>query len=250
MTDKTTLDQKLERLAASGLAPGGAHTLSGNADDILRRILRQIDDIVLPRSLRLESAGRRVVTCDVTARRLVRVAGLGGAVAGVEGQTLGDDTMHEPLRAYFEALVASGAPLQATVTELDRAVEAGEMGVSARALADAWGLPLEPRALLTGDRLIETLVNGLGDAVLAWRSDGATHQSGGSDELAQDLTALPLGPDTPLLPPGISPVMTTITLADGEVAICTARAADTTLALSVKAAAANDVLRLWRQLTG
>lgn len=252
MTDKAALENKLERLAASGMTAGGARSLTGTPDDILRLILREIDDIVLPRTLRLEGAGRRAVSCEVTSRRLVRLLGaVGGAAGSVEGQTLAnDDSMHQPVRAYLEALIGQSPSVLATLHPLGRDVAAGEMGISARALADAWGLALDPRTDLSSGALVAGLVEGVGDTVLAWQSSGDTPDSGGSDTLVDELAQLPLGSDSPLLPSGAAVAISAMVQSDDETAICVARRGETTLAMMIRADAVPAALRIWRQLTG
>lgn len=251
MSDETSLERKLERLAASGLATGASRQLTGDPDGLLRQILIEIDDTVLPRSLRLEASATRAATIEIKGRRLLKVLGnVGPASAHLEGRPLDaegeDDTA--ALKAYFEALVGSAKTVRATMQPLDRTPSAGELGLSARALADAWSINLEPRADADGPRVAAGLISDLGDAVLGWRIDGETQQAGGSDVAVATLSDLPLAPDTPLLSPSARYAMAVIHRRDGESAIVVARIETTTVALHLAAQAATRAVSLWRKI--
>ena len=248
MSDEASLERKLERLSASGIDTGASRTLSGDREALLRQILNEIDDIVLGRSLRLEASATRAVTVEVTGRRILKVLGdVGAATGNLEGRSLdvegGSDAT--ALRGYFDALIGSAKTVRATMQPLGRTVSAGEMGLSARSLADAWSIALEPRADADGDALAAGLIADLGDAVLGWRMIGADPESGGADSSTEALAGLPLDPGTGLLPPDSPNAVTVIQRASDAIAIV--RIAGATLALHLTAQAAPRAVELWRR---
>ncbi|MEL6644646.1 MAG: hypothetical protein AAFQ79_11980 [Pseudomonadota bacterium] len=251
MSDETNLERKLERLAASGLATGESRQLTGDRDAILRQILIEIDDTVLPRSLRLEASATRAVTVEIKGRRLLKVLGnVGAATAGLEGRSLdaegGEDVA--ALKSYFEALIGTAKTVRATMQALDIAPSAGDMGLSARALAEAWSVALAPRADADRPGLVAGLISDLGDAVLGWRVDSEQTDTGGADASVSDLMALPLGAHSPLLPPDARYAMTLVQRSSGEDAIFLARIDATTAALHLTADAGPRAIAVWRKI--
>ncbi|MEO0654194.1 MAG: hypothetical protein AAFY77_04935 [Pseudomonadota bacterium] len=249
MSEKATLEQKLNRLTASGVAAGGARALTGPPETLLHLILREIDDIVLPRVLHLDIAGGRNVSCEVTSRRLLRVLGkVGGAAGKLDGTALAADDAETvaKLRAYLEAAIGKSTAVAATHKMLERSVEPGEMGISALALAEAWGMPLDGGASRDARAVVEDLAAHAGDAVLAWHVEGG--DAGGDPALIATLKELPLGPDGGLLASTPGPALSLVQRADGSVLVV-GRQGATGFALAAQPAAKDALVARWRSLT-
>ncbi len=217
---------------------------------LMAAVLREIDTLVLPRTLTIDAAGGRRIRCEVTGRRLLRVYGdAGGAHQALEGRDLdgGDPALAGELGAYFEAAFGEARALHARVGPLEREVGPADPGISASALADAWGLALAGPAGADG-AVIDSYLAELGEATQAWRLIGGEESaSAGESEALDRLDGVEADA---LLPPGDGAAMTALSLAEGGDTVIAARADGMTLLAALAPGSAARAAGLWRRVTG
>ena len=251
MTGKSTLEEKLERLAAAGMAEPGGRRIEGEGDELITGILREIDDIVLPRRLIFETPLGRKAICEVTRRRILRVSGNVGASEAIAGTDLSADdvTERDDLRAYFNGLIAGASFLRVTSAALGRDVSPADIGVSARHLADSWGLRFERADSEEAAARLDDYLAELGKDVSAWILSGGDDQaSSGDADAVGELETLLAGDSPPILPDGQTIAFASVSRPDLSVAYIVARFGTTHLSLRLPNESAVEAARLWRKV--
>ncbi|MEM1064287.1 MAG: hypothetical protein AAGJ74_02195 [Pseudomonadota bacterium] len=250
MNDKASLEAKLAAVAEAGLPGAKGRALRGDSHTaLMAAVLREIDALVLPRTLTIDGAGGRRIRCEVTGRRLLRVYGdAGGAHRTLEGRDLdgGEDTLAGELGAYFEAAFGDLREIHARVSPLEREVGPADPGISAGALADAWGLTLA--GPIADGAVIDSFLAELGEATQAWRLIGGDDCASAGDSAALD--RLEGMAAEALLPPDDSGVMTALALSDGGDTVIAARADGMTLLAALPPGSATHAAAVWRRVAG
>lgn len=193
VTGRGKLEERLQKLAAAGVAgPGGRALRSVSQAVLLRRILDEIGETVLPRRLRLSAGEDRAVVLTAANGRLLRIEGVegGGALGDAAGEVSGrpfepaDVSLAEPLRALFLALARGVDTVMIRHEAFDNALDPERAGLSAEALADAWGIAGTADGATPAADAIDDFLARSQDLVSAWllTSVAAPDSEGAGDQ--------------------------------------------------------------------
>jgi hypothetical protein len=191
VTDRSALEQRLQRLASAGFGDGAVRTIrAGDPDGLLRAILFEADTVVMPRELRLEGASGAGLALEVANRRVLRArAPTGGA--GPAPMDPGDPEAQERLRKMLLAMLGAGAEVRVQHTTLGRDIDPAEPGISVGAIAESWGLPLSRPPREDDASVLDAFLSACDDDLPAWvMIAGEVSESFGDDDLVEGLIAL------------------------------------------------------------
>ena len=198
MNGKVTLEQRLIRLASSGVAgPAGQVLRAPGPDALLSRLLTEIDETVLPRRVHLDGAGGGSLTFAAANGRLIRIEA--AAVPGGHDDLLnqafdpGDTGVAERLKALFVALTAGGDTVTIRRETTADGLDPGRAGLSAETLAEAWGVRLRPTGEAGGaGSAIDSFLGAVHEIAVAWMLTGVEtteSESAGDEERVDELLA-------------------------------------------------------------
>jgi hypothetical protein len=249
--DLDRLRRKLGRLAAAPVALGPEGRLLGRAPDLLAALLTEVDETIQGRRLTFVTDQGDELVGDAYGGRLLSLSGL----PGWERRAL-DDAHFADLRVALEGWLRGAAQLSVRSAALPNVRDPAEFGISATALAAAWGLMLEPSAQAPFAPLDALLArfDGRAQAWLRVRQSAA-HAWGGPSEAVALLTRLAAE-----ALPGIRTAALTaeddtrrcIILGSEAEETAVTLALDGAEALVLKIALADlaEVNRIWRRATG
>ena len=198
MNGKVTLEQRLIRLASSGVAgPAGQVLRAPGPDALLSRLLTEIDETVLPRRVHLDGAGGGPLTFAAANGRLIRIeaAALSGSHDDLLNQSFdpGDTGVAERLKALFVALTAGGDTVTIRRETTGDGFDPGHAGLSAETLAEVWGVPLRPSGGTGGvGGAIDSFLGAVHETAAAWMLTGIEtneSESAGDEERVDELLA-------------------------------------------------------------
>ena len=199
MSEKATLEQRLVRLASSGIAgPGGRIVRAPGDGALLPRLLSEIAEAVMPRRMRLSAGGGRSITLAAANGRLLEVetADIPGDFADLVGEAFdgGNVGDAEALKAMFEALIGDEDTLLVRQEAMDIALDPLHAGVSAEALAEAWQMPFAVEDSPDGDDFgaiaIDAFLAATQGEVTAWLMTGPEtpeSEGAGDPDAVEDL---------------------------------------------------------------
>ncbi len=198
MTDKARLQNRLEKLAAFGVAgPRGRLLDLAGPGGALGAVLREIDETALPQRLIFQSSTTRLLTCEASGRRIITADAPSQSVAGA---VLPDDPAGlDALKAAIETGFAGAAPVFVNGATIDQAGSLGDSGVSASALAEAWGIPIGGETATPPP--LAAILDAVGGLATAWvrvGHEGTTGRGGdpGHSAELETLAASGLGDET------------------------------------------------------
>lgn len=146
------------RLAAlqvpAQVAPGRARVIAG-VDDAspLTALLREVNETIIGRTLRIESSGGTGLTLEVAGRRVLRLteaSGLAGAEACLAAEALEDDHK-DALIKLMQAVTPPRHELRVTSLASGQAADAVSVGLPVALLADLLLIDLNPVDAAEGD---------------------------------------------------------------------------------------------------
>lgn len=252
MSDKSTVERKLAKLAAAGTAGADGRTrVLKSPQDALSLLVAEIDDIVLPATLECTDENGRALRCDVSGRRLLRLAATrapAGHGAILDTELDGDDPeLPGAIRALIEGLFSGSDTLNMTTHPLGRSVGPAEVGISPRTLAAAWELP--ELSLADPEAAMRVFLERHADRIAAWhiaggesRGDAALWGETPPDRVIETLL-------DPKIIADAGPVLVSIAL-DGDEALIAARIGDVSLAILSPWAELPTLTDDWQRVTG
>lgn len=180
------LQRLTERVRVTGL--GHRRLSEQDARALATALLRDIDETILPRHVRVTTNTGRTVLLDIAGRRLLRleIPGSGGAV----GQP--DDPLEaaQLISAELKRALANATELTLQTQRVDSAQDRSDVGCSAASLADAMGLDLDA---LEGESLTDKALRAVSrhaGAVLVLDGHGRCTRRIGDDGMTSDLETL------------------------------------------------------------
>jgi hypothetical protein len=187
------LDRLAQRVRLNGL--GHRRLAAANPRDLTTALLRDIDETILPRQVRVTTDAGQSFTLDISGRRLMRlvVPGSGGVVGEPEDPCEAARALAADLRRSLQRATELTLQTQRMDANTDRA----QVGSSAEALAAALGIDLEASE---GERGLDRLLRNLrrhSIAALVFDGHGRPQQRiGAADDLAtlETLAAVHLQP--------------------------------------------------------
>jgi len=188
MTDRKTLERRLEALASVGVASSnGRMSRSLGPNSLLRRLLVELDLAIMPRRLAVETDLGRAASFLVANSRLIRIESMVGGGSDVGSDLKANDAeLNARLEGQFRALLDGAKEMTTLTVSVVEGVDPQAAGPSARALAQAWGIALEVPDL-TSSEIIDAFLGRVKETVLAWKIVGGDG-SGDPDKL-DELTA-------------------------------------------------------------
>ncbi len=196
MNDKGSLERQLEELAAAGTADFAGRELRALSPDTLRKhLLRTLNGTMMPRVLSLKSDTGRAVVAEIAHGRVARIvsADLTQPPTGLPellGQPLAtsEDHVVQHIAAVFADLVDGASALRIKVEGTGPASDPTHAGPSARAIAEIWGIEIDPAALPEPGAIFDDFLAAVQGHSIAWLMEGPTaEESGGAgDENALD----------------------------------------------------------------
>ena len=164
---------------------------------LLRRMLWEIDETVLPRQLIFGTREGGTVTLAAGNRRLLRIESASGpgmdAHAELAGQGFepGTPGVAEEIRALLEKLIEGADTVFVRQDTHSEPIDPERAGLSATALAESWGIDLAGSEGSAPGDAIDTFLGSAQSAVLAWLMTGpetpeteGAGEPGAVDELA------------------------------------------------------------------
>jgi hypothetical protein len=191
VTDRSALEQRLQRLASAGFGDGAVRTIrADDPDGLLRAILFEADTVVMPRELRLEGASGAGLALEVANRRVLRARAPTEGAEPALMHPAGPETQ-ERLRKMLLAMIGSGAEVRVQHTALGREIDPAEPGISVAAIAESWGLALSKPPREDDAVVLDAFLSASGDDLPAWvMISGEVSESFGDDDLVEGLVAL------------------------------------------------------------
>ncbi len=234
MTSRNALEERLARLAETGIAgPEGRLVRAGDAAALRRRLLRHLDAVVLPRAVEI-AVGKHAFTFDLANRRILRVEGVAARLEGTE-------VTPEAVATLLDGLVAGACEATLRTASPSGAAEGSGTGISVATLASAMGVSLVPADEPTA---IHGLLARAGALAGAWllRSDGVIESTGPDHLTERLLSRMPAesGDGEPWR-------LLALHWSDGQAAVYVLQG-PTGLALAVQPDAIAQVCDLWRGL--
>lgn len=149
MTDKAMLEARLRDLVASGVSgPDGRVIRAVSPEKLLVRLLREIDQSIMPRDLRVETGSGRVLEIGAANGRLDRLGAAKPAslLNGLEGPAIdsSDPELPGKLQACFGAFLDGETMLHISYAPPAGVMDRTSAGPSAHALAKSWEVALSP----------------------------------------------------------------------------------------------------------
>lgn len=260
LSDKSRLDARLAALASAGVSGAeGRRLVAPDADGLLARILNEIDETPMPRKLDFVF-GDRVLSCDATGRRLLRVhpdAAQDGADWGAIADTeidASDASALASLRQLLLGLCDGRTDVMVRTGPLGRMVEPGEFGVAARKLFEAWDLQDNRPTSDEPAAALRAFVAAAGDLADAWSlaENGAIAETGGDASAFEAAgVADPFGLDAFSGEDGDMPALIALGPRQrAEQSLVLGRWRDVECALVIKEADLAAVMALWRRTIG
>ncbi|MDU8943353.1 hypothetical protein [Ovoidimarina sediminis] len=187
MSVDPTLERRLEALAGAGTADREGRVLRAlSADTLRKRVLRLLDETVMPRVLSLRADGGRSVALDVANGRVGRIltadsAVLPGGEAELVGQplTMEDESVTARVAGCLERLLEGSATLTVRSEGPGASPEPTQPGPSARAIAEVWGIELAPSDLPEPGAIFDDVLAAVQGKARAWLMLGATPEDSG-----------------------------------------------------------------------
>lgn len=201
MNGKATLEARLARLAAAGVAgPEGRPIRATSKHGLPARLLSEIAATVLPRRLGFSTASGAEVTLAAANGRLLRVESATGAPAflgmdDVLGRAFDPDGAEqdaERIRDLLEGLTNGTDTVFVRAEALPDSFDPERAGLSAPRLAEAWGIELEPAEREEPAIMIDNFLSAAQAAVRAWIMTGpetSESEGSGDDDLVDELRA-------------------------------------------------------------
>ncbi len=200
MNDKGSLERRLEELAAAGTADVDGRELRALSPDTLRKhLIRTLNGTMMPRILSLTADTGRTLKAEVAHGRVARIlsAELGensigaGDLVGSPLATAEGDVVQR-IAGLFAHLIDGAESLRVRIEGTGPASDPTHAGPSARAIAETWGIEVDPAALPEPGAIFDDFLAAVQGKSIAWLMQGANpEESGGAgDEDALDgLTA-------------------------------------------------------------
>ena len=188
MTDRKTLERRLQALASVGVSKTNGRTArSIGPNSLLRRLLVELDITIMPRRLTVETDKGRAASFLVANSRLIRIESMVGGGTDVASDLRSNDAeLNARLQTQFRALLEGATEITTLTDPVVEGVDPKAAGPSARALAEAWGLSLEvpDRAPV---EILDAFLTAVKDDVVAWLKAGGS--GAGEPDKLDELTA-------------------------------------------------------------
>lgn len=176
MNGKSTLEARLARLAASGTAGSEGRIVRGRSSEaLLLQILDEIAETIMPRRVHLSTPPGAKLSLDIANGRLIRVAAAEGS-PGFLGMDELTGTAFDPddaeqagaLRSLFDTLLDGTDMLTFRPEVLEESFDPHHAGLSASALAEAWGIELETGGAPEAALAVDTFLSSIQNDISAW----------------------------------------------------------------------------------
>lgn len=146
MSNESILETALAELERPAVA--GRNLEAATETARLAALISEIDKTILARELVIENEDGKLVSCDISNRRLFRLTEVAFEYLDDPGMmntsiSEGDDEAIDGLREIFDKLVAPGSKLTVRSEAMTSQPNSGEIGLSANALLERWELDLE-----------------------------------------------------------------------------------------------------------
>jgi hypothetical protein len=157
-----------------------------SADTLRKRVLRILDETVMPRVLTIEADSGRSATFDLANGRVSRIltahdAVLPGGEADLVGQPLTMEAADTVTRvaACLERLLDGAGSLRIRNDGVGQPADPAQPGPSARAISEAWGIGLDPAELPEPGAIFDDVLAAVQGRARAWLMLGATPEDSG-----------------------------------------------------------------------
>lgn len=254
MSDKSTIEQKLVKLASVEMVGPARKLGDDTGSGRMAAILSEIDNIVLPRLLVIETPSGGALRCEIANRRLLSIASDGGPPppqldADLEG-------VAQAVADYIITVLSENGQAIGRVLPLAREVGPMDVGTAARALAVAWGIALEPGAADDPYVVVGQFLENHAGQIAAWyiHQYGAEEAAGGDDPAAvfgdKSPQVVLSAIDSPAIAaPGEPVLVVTSPTDDSETALLLGRLGTLSFAIRAPKPEATTLLDDWQRLT-
>ena len=196
MNDRGSLERRLAQLASAGVAGRSGRVLRAwSQDGLPRRLLREIDETIMPRRLTFTAADRGSLVVRAANGRILMIEALDGKKKMLRHQELLDraldpeeDGLAEALKEVFEALCGKLSEAEVSHEAVPTDFDPEYAGVSVRALAEAWGTPFAQDTPREPADVLDSFVSSTQDATTAWvifGADGDAENAGDPDRVEE-----------------------------------------------------------------
>jgi hypothetical protein len=172
-------DQRLrEQLSELGkhTTDAGQRTISGSDVGMLTtRILREVDETILPRKVIFENEIGQIFQIEAAARRILKVKFTATPTANanhdsVSGQIFSDPTgpLVAKLRHALSDFLSKTQSLTVATQKTDTQNDPSQIGCSAVSIAQVWGYDLFTSPANDAGDVLAQLIDACGESVVAW----------------------------------------------------------------------------------
>lgn len=217
MTTPDELQHKIERLAAAGApAATGRRLAPFGGRSLLSTLLVEVDETMLGRTLRVANATGGEMLLDVHNRRLLQLRAPGADRNGAQGESVlwrpsdpPDTGTVTALRDLLDGFIGDSETLLLRGDPGALSHSADMLGISAKRLAEDWGLALAPPAEQPLADVLDAILAESKEHVVTWvrRQDGHT-DCGGDSTLFDQAEALTRSLESSVFAP--SPALPTL----------------------------------------
>lgn len=253
VVDRASLEDRLHKLAAAGLGEQDGRTFrAATPEGLLRAVLSELDTVVMPREVRLEVVGGKVLPIEAANRRILSY----GPDAEVDWRGIdpSDAEASEGLKKRLLDMIGDAKSVKLTYVPMERDFDPTETGISVAALAEGWNARIGGGGEL--GEFLDTLMALAGDdgLVLGWLvQEGEVIESIGNEDIADGLRELNESNRSTELLESAGPADAAWRFAavtddaDGDVATVVACHGSTRILMAVAPGKLGEITDVWRQ---
>lgn len=187
MVDRASLEGRLQELAAAGLGERGGRTFRASSPaGLVRAVLGELDAVVMPRVLRLQTSSETLLI-EAASRRVLSYGA--GSEVDLRGVDPGDDAASEAFKTKLMELLGKTDHVKIAYLPTERDFDPTETGVSVATLAENWNIELSGNGEV--GEFLDTFMALSEDLVLGWLiQEGEVVETVGDQDITDGLGEL------------------------------------------------------------